>query len=75
MPQSNNSSAILRCHAKPGRRILAIEDREIHCVIFLQVFQMMMDDGAAGLSDRISDKKNFHGEKRKARMRRVAPLI
>lgn len=64
-----------RCHAKPGRGILAVEDRQIHCVIFLQVFQLVMDNGAAGLSDRVSDKKNFHWEKRKARMRRVAPLI
>src|SRR5207248_2287909 len=52
----------LRCYAKPRSRVLAIQNGETYLILFLQMFQVLMNYGPAGLSDRIPDKKYFHGE-------------
>src|SRR5436309_6767916 len=50
----------LRRHAKACSRILAIQNRQIDCEVFLQTFQAVMNDRAAGLADGVANKKNFH---------------
>ena len=75
IPQSKNSIGNLWRHAETGSRVFAIQYREIDREFFLQMLQILMDDRAAGLADGVADKKNFHGEKRKPRNRRVAHLF
>ena len=56
------SNFVLFGHSWGG--ILAIEYRQVHCEFFFEVLEVLVNDGAAGLPDRVADKENFHGERR-----------
>src|SRR6185503_10588014 len=46
-------------------RILAIQNCQVGRKIFLELFQVVLHDRTTGLADRVTNKQNFHGEKRK----------
>src|SRR5262249_15995834 len=64
----------LRSHAETGGGVLAIQYRQIRCELIPKLFEVMVHDGSARLSDGVADEENFH-EEEKPHSRRVISLI
>ena len=51
-------------HAKTRSRIFAVQNREIDRELFLQLLEVMVDDGTPGFTDRVADEENFHRKRK-----------
>src|SRR5207247_2522565 len=54
------SSDLFWCYSKPRSGVLTIQNREVGLVLMLEGLEVLANNSAAGLSNRVADKKYFH---------------